>query len=160
MVRIELLTTIAAPIERCFDLSRSIDLHMASTNWTGERAIGGTTSGLIGFDQTVTWQGRHFGLRVRHTSRIGAYDRPRHFQDRMVRGAFKSFCHDHYFENISGETHMRDSMQFEAPWGLLGHLFEGVLDRHMRALLDRRNECIKRVAESLEWRGFLPGSEA
>jgi ligand-binding SRPBCC domain-containing protein len=159
MVRIELITRIVAPIERCFDLSRSIDLHMASTNWTGERAIAGITSGLIGFDQTVTWQGRHFGLRVHHTSRITVFDRPRHFQDCMVRGVFKSFCHDHYFENISGKTRMRDFMQFEAPWGLVGHLFEGVLDRHMRALLDRRNECIKRVAESREWRGLLLASE-
>ena len=31
MTRIVLLTSIAAPIERCFDLARSIDLHMAST---------------------------------------------------------------------------------------------------------------------------------
>src|SRR5437899_12648015 len=39
MTRIVLLTSIAAPIERCFDLARSVDLHMASTNWSGERAI-------------------------------------------------------------------------------------------------------------------------
>jgi hypothetical protein len=76
MVRIDLVTNVAAPIERCFDLSRSIDLHMASTDWTGEQAIGGVTSGLIGPDQTVTWQGRHFGLKIRHTSRITAFDRP------------------------------------------------------------------------------------
>src|SRR5580658_7797642 len=99
MVRIELVTSIAAPVERCFDLSRSIDLHMASTNWTGERAIAGTTSGLIDLNQEVTWQGRHFGFRIHHKSRITAFDRPLHFQDCMVRGAFKSFCHDHYFEN-------------------------------------------------------------
>jgi len=48
MTRIVLLTSIAAPIERCFDLARSIDLHMASTNWSGERAIAGVTSGFIG----------------------------------------------------------------------------------------------------------------
>jgi len=54
MTRIVLLTSIAAPIERCFDLARSIDLHMASTNWSGERAIAGVTSGLIGAGQEVT----------------------------------------------------------------------------------------------------------
>jgi ligand-binding SRPBCC domain-containing protein len=166
MVRIELITRIAAPIERCFDLSRSIDLHMASTDWTGERAIAGTTHGLIGLNQEVTWQGRHFGFKIRHTSHIGIFDRPRHFQDSMVRGAFKSFCHDHYFESVSGETVtgetpigetlMKDLMQFEAPFGLLGRAVESILDRHMRALLRRRDECIKRVAESAEWRNFLP----
>ncbi|MFZ0416737.1 MAG: SRPBCC family protein [Candidatus Sulfotelmatobacter sp.] len=155
MVRIELVTNISAPVERCFDLSRSIDLHMASTDWTGERAVAGVTSGLIGLDEEVTWRGRHFGLRIRHTSRISAFDRPRHFQDRMVRGAFRSFCHDHYFENVAAQTRMKDLMVFEAPLGLLGRLVESVLDRHMRSLLDSRNRCIKRVAESDEWRDFL-----
>jgi ligand-binding SRPBCC domain-containing protein len=157
MVRIELVTNIAAPIERCFDLSRNIDLHMASTDWTGEQAVAGVTSGLIGFDQTVTWHGRHFGFQIQHTSRITAFDRPRHFQDCMVRGVFKSFCHDHYFDSSEGQTHMRDLMVFEAPFGLLGGLVEGTLDRHMRSLLDRRNFFIKRVAESEEWLEFLPG---
>ena len=120
MVRIELVTDIAAPIERCFDLSRSIDLHMASTDWTGERAIAGVTSGVIGPGQEVTWQGRHFWLRIQHTSRITAFDRPWHFQDCMLRGAFRSFCHDHYFESVSGQTRMKDLMVFEALFGLLG----------------------------------------
>jgi ligand-binding SRPBCC domain-containing protein len=156
MVRIELVTNIAAPIERCFDLSRSIDLHMASTDWTGERAVAGVTSGLIGLDQEVTWQGRHFGLRIQHTSRITSFDRPWYFQDCMVQGAFRSFCHDHYFENIPGETRMRDLMVFEAPFRLLG-LVESVLERHMRSLLDRRNRFIKRIAVSEGWQDFLPG---
>jgi len=159
MVSIELVTRIAAPVERCFDLARSIDLHMASTDFTGERAVSGTTSGLIGFDQQVTWRGRHFGFKFRHTSRIGVYDRPRHFQDSMVQGAFKSFCHDHYFESVSDETLMKDSMQFEAPLGFLGRMVEGLLDSHMRSLLRRRNDCIKRVAESEEWRHFLGEEE-
>jgi ligand-binding SRPBCC domain-containing protein len=156
MVRIELVTRIAAPVRRCFDLSRSIDLHMASTDWTGERAVAGTASGLIGLGQEVTWQGRHFGFTILHTSRISIFDPPGHFQDCMVRGAFKSFCHDHYFESVPGETRMTDSLQFEAPWGLPGRLIEGVLERHLRLLLRRRNQYIKRVAESREWRDFLP----
>jgi len=156
MVRIELVTNVAAPIERCFDLSRSIDLHMASTDWTGERAIAGVTSGLIGLDQEVTWQGRHFGLRIQHTSRISSFDRPRYFQDCMVRGAFKSFCHDHHYESLAGQTRMRELMVFEAPFSWVGRLVEGILDRHMRSLLDRRNRFIKQVAESEKWRDFIP----
>jgi hypothetical protein len=62
MPSIELATSIAAPIERVFDLARSIDLHMKSTSRTGERAIAGTTSGLIGLGQGVTWRARHFGI--------------------------------------------------------------------------------------------------
>ena len=45
MVYIQLTTEIAAPIERCFDLSRSIDLHLKSVDNTGEQAIDGVTTG-------------------------------------------------------------------------------------------------------------------
>jgi hypothetical protein len=62
MPLIELTTIIAAPIERCFDLARSIDLHKLSTEGTEEEAIAGVTSGLIGKDQQVTWRARHFGI--------------------------------------------------------------------------------------------------
>ncbi len=47
MPLIELSTGIRAPIERVFDLARSIDAHVASTGQTRERAVAGRTSGLI-----------------------------------------------------------------------------------------------------------------
>lgn len=155
MVRIEVVTSIAAPIERCFDLSRSIDLHMASTNWTGERAVAGTTSVLIGKDQEVTWRGRHFGVQIQHTSRITGFERPRYFQDCMVRGAFHWFCHDHYFESRDNATVMTDYMQFLAPLGVLGRIAEPLLESHMRRLLELRNDCIKRTAEGDAWVQFV-----
>jgi ligand-binding SRPBCC domain-containing protein len=158
MIRIELTTVITAPVTRCFDLSRSIDLHMASTSWTGERAIAGVTAGLIGLGQEVTWSGRHFGFRFTHTSRITAFEFPTHFQDRMVRGMFRRFCHDHDFECGGIETVMRDVMEFEAPLGLLGKVAERLwLEPHMRSLLERRNRCIQQTAESEAWKDYLPG---
>lgn len=61
---------IKAPIQVCFDLSRSIDLHMESTSHTNERAIKGRTSGLIELGETVTWEATHFGIRQQLTSII------------------------------------------------------------------------------------------
>jgi ligand-binding SRPBCC domain-containing protein len=156
MVRLEIETLIDAPIERVFDLARSIDLHMASTDWTGERALAGITSGLIGLNQEVTWKGRHFGLMVRHRSRITKFESPTYFQDCMVKGLFRSFCHDHFFETQGTHTCMRDVMLFEAPFRPVGTFLERfVLASHMRDLLNKRNECIKTVAESDRWREFL-----
>jgi len=134
----------------------ALNLHMASTDWTGEKAIAGITSGLIGPEQEVTWRGRHFGFLITHTSRITNYEWPRHFQDCMVRGSFRSFCHDHFFEVRDGITLMKDIMQFEAPFGVVGSLAEKwVLKKHMVSLLLRRNKCIHRVAESEEWQRHL-----
>ena len=157
MVRIELKTEIAAPIERCFDLARNIDLHIASTDQTEEQAIAGVTTGMIGEGETVTWRGRHFGFIVTHTSRITAFALPRHFQDSMVRGLFKRFHHDHYFEVQGDGTTMADVMEFEAPCGFVGRLIERILLlKHLQLLLEKRNDCIKRVAESDEWKKYLP----
>lgn len=124
MVRIELAIRIAAPPERCFDLARSVDLHVRSTAATGERAVAGKTSGLLELGDEVTWRARHFGVRQSLSGRISAYDRPRHFQDTMLRGAFRHLRHDHYFEPVDGGTLMRDVIEYAAPFGLLGRLAE------------------------------------
>lgn len=147
---ITLETLIHAPIELCFDLSRDIDLHMCSTQQSREVAVAGVTTGLIGLGEQVTWEATHFGVRQRLTSRITAYDRPAHFRDSQVSGAFKRFDHDHWFESTpDGSTLIRDLFDYEPPLGWLGiladHLF---LEKYMRSLLQRRNSVIKQVAEA------------
>jgi ligand-binding SRPBCC domain-containing protein len=158
MIEIELTTRIDAPVERVFDLTRSIDLHARSLSHTGEEAVGGRTSGLIGMGETVTWRARHLGVRQHLTSRITAYDRPRYFQDEQERGAFAWFVHDHYFDPApGGGTVLRDVFRLAAPLGPLGWIAERVvLRRYMTRFLEDRNAVIKRVAESEEWCEFLP----
>jgi ligand-binding SRPBCC domain-containing protein len=148
MARIELSTHIDAPIERCFDLARSIDLHMASTKQTGERAIGGRTSGLIELGETVTWRARHFGLWQTLTSKIVEFDYPNSFTDVMVKGAFKSLRHEHHFRALQGQTTMTDIFVFESPFGMLGSIANVLfLERYMTKLLEERNRVIKETAE-------------
>jgi hypothetical protein len=63
MPLIELGTVIFAPRERVFDLARCIDAHQDSAEGTHERAVAGVTSGLVSFNDNVTWEARHLGLR-------------------------------------------------------------------------------------------------
>jgi len=148
-VIIELSTIINAPIERCFDFARSIDLHLESTKQTGERAVAGRTSGLIGLGETVTWQAKHFGIRQTLTSKIIRFEYPSYFTDEMVNGAFKSFRHDHLFSSVGCQTIMKDVFDFESPLGWLGKLANFLfLTRYMRKLLVIRNQVIKQVAEA------------
>ena len=97
MPRIELETSVAAPIERVFDLSRSIDLHAVTQRPHGEQAIAGVTTGLIGLGEAVTWRAKHFGLWLTLSSEITEFDRPHYFRDSMIKGAFQRFDHDHFF---------------------------------------------------------------
>jgi ligand-binding SRPBCC domain-containing protein len=156
VVTIELKTFIAAPRDRVFDLSRSIDLHTRSMARSREEAVAGRTSGLMGLDETVTWRARHLGVRQRLTIRISGYERPRWFRDELVRGAFATMVHDHHFDPANGGTEMRDVFRFSAPAGLVGRLVERwVLKRYMTRLLAERNAAIKAAAEGEEWYNLL-----
>jgi ligand-binding SRPBCC domain-containing protein len=156
MPAIELVTIIKAPIEICFDLSRSIDLHKISTAHTHEQAIRGKTTGLIALHETVTWQAVHFGIKQQLTSKITAYERPYYFVDEQIKGAFKSFHHEHIFEKQMDTVVMKDVFTFKAPLGILGVIFNKlILIRYLKKLLLRRNSIIKEYAETNKWMHVL-----
>lgn len=143
MARIVLETFLRASPERCFDLARSIELHLESAASTGERVLAGTSSGLVGPGDTVTWEARHLGLRRRLSVQITAYDRPRLFCDEQVSGPFRRFRHDHFFEVTLEGTRMTDVIEFAT---LVPPLDALVLAPYLRRFLLRRNEAIRRAA--------------
>ncbi len=159
VITLEEVTLIDAPLERCFDLARSVEVHASGNVHFGEQAVAleGVTSGLLELGEQVTWRARHFSVRQKLTSAITAMDRPMFFQDTMLRGAFKSMRHDHRFQTtFDGRTEMKDVFRFAAPFGFLGRIAEAaVLRRYMCALLRERNRVVKQVAESEEWRLYL-----
>ncbi len=155
MEKIQLATWIDAPVERCFLLALSIDLHVFSAHRSGEKAIDGVTSGLISEGETVTFQGRHFGLRFKHKSRIEVLRPYSHFRDVMVKGAFRRFAHDHHFAAMDDGTRMRDEVRYDAPLGPLGRI---VARKRLVPFLEERNWVLKQVAESEEWRKYLNSS--
>jgi ligand-binding SRPBCC domain-containing protein len=115
---------------------------------SGERAVAGRTSGLIGLGEEVTWEARHFGVLHRHSSRITAYARPEHFRDVMIRGRFKRFVHDHFFEEAEIGTTMRDVVAFASPLGPIGRIVDAfVLSSYLERLIVHRNQVIKAAAE-------------
>jgi ligand-binding SRPBCC domain-containing protein len=154
------LTVIHAPIERCFDLARSVEVHLAGNIHWGETAIAsaGVTSGLVSIGQHVTWKAKHFGVWLRLTSQVTTMHRPEYFQDKMTRGPFRLMQHDHLFRSLSSdETEMRDVFCFAAPLPVLGRLAEiTFLRRYMQALLRERNTVVKEIAESAAWKKYLP----
>lgn len=156
MPTIHLTTFVAAPIQRVFDLARSIDLHRKSMAHTDEQAIAGTTSGLIGLNETVTWKARHLRKVRILKSKITAMEAPQSFSDEMVEGDFKSIRHEHHFKQIDNGTLMIDIMTYEAPYGGIGRLADRLfLTRYMKGLLETRNQAIKEYAESDKWKFIL-----
>ena len=156
MPSIHLTTFIAAPADRVFDLSRSIDFHRKSMAHTGEEAIAGTTNGLIGPGETVTWKAKHLYKTRILKSKIIAMNRPLSFTDEMVAGDFKSMKHEHHFKSIGNGTLLIDLFNFESPWGRLGKWANSLfLTNYMKRMLEQRNKMIKEYAESEKWKFVL-----
>lgn len=156
MNKIILHTNISAPIERCFDLSTSIDLHKISTAKSKEQAIEGITNGLIKHNETVTWKAKHFGVWHKMKVRITEYQRPNNFTDEMVKGIFKFMRHHHEFERKGNDTVMIDTFEFASPLGILGKLVDKIImKKYMTNFLIERNLVIKEFAETNKWKQVL-----
>ncbi|CAN5486849.1 hypothetical protein BH10BAC1_BH10BAC1_10620 [soil metagenome] len=156
MPTIKIITIVNAPIERCFDLARSIDLHQYTSTKNNEKAIAGTTKGLINVGETVTWQATHFGITQKLTSKITQMEIPFMFEDCMLKGTFKKIQHQHLFEVKKQQTIMTDVFLFESPLGILGRMFNKVvLTKYMKRFLEQRNQAIKLIAETEEWKKYL-----
>jgi ligand-binding SRPBCC domain-containing protein len=156
MPTIHLTSFIAAPRDVVFDLSRSISLHKISMEHTGEQAIAGITSGLISKDETVTWKGKHLFKMRFFTSKITEMLPYEKFTDKMIKGDFKSFEHQHFFKPTDNGTLIIDIINYETPYGRLGSLVNKFfLNSYLEKLIIHRNEVIKQYAEGEKWRAFL-----
>ena len=156
MPTIHLTTVIYAPMERVFNLSRSITLHKRSMAHLQEEAIKGRLNGLIENNETVTWRARHLGKNRVLTTRVTDMRSPEYFCDEMEQGDFKYMRHEHHFKAIENATVAIDIMDFEVPYGKLGQLFtKFYLKKYMSRLLQQRNRVIKDYAETEKWRVIL-----
>lgn len=153
---IHLTTFIAAPQQRVFDLSRSVDLHKASMKHHEEKIIDGSMSGLMKLNDTVTWTAKHFFKQRRLKIKITQLQKPDFFVDEQQEGDFKMMKHEHYFKPIENGTIMIDQFHFETPYGLIGKIINKLyLEKYMTKLLNQRNQVIKDAAESNLWKQYL-----
>jgi ligand-binding SRPBCC domain-containing protein len=149
MTTINLTTKINASQQTVFDASRNINVHQESAAPSKEKAIAGVTSGLINLNETVTWRGKHFGFYLTHKSRITAMNLYDYFVDEMETGKFKTFKHQHFFEEKNGVTIMTDKLQYETPFGIIGKLFDTLfLKNHLTSFLLMRNDVLKKISEN------------
>ena len=115
------------------------------------------TQSFVTDQDIIRWQGWKFGIPQFHESLIEAFDPPRFFRDRMIAGRFRTFEHDHAFEDLdSNSVRLADELRFTLPFGPLGQLAATtLLIPHIRSLMHRRFQRLKRIAESEEWKQYL-----
>ena len=143
-----------APVQRCFDLCCCIALVQQEL---GMQPVAGRTTGFVVAGDTVRWEGWQLGLKHLHVSLISGYVSPTFMQDTMLQGRFKTFQHDHHMRDTGDGTELMDELRFSLPFGWLGRLVARyVMVPHILRLLRSRFARIRRIAESDEWRLYLP----
>lgn len=156
MPTIILETEIKAKAEICYKLSLSVDLHQLSTSKTGEHIVDGVKFGVMKLGAFVTWRAKHFGIWQKLSTKITKAEPYTFFTDEMIKGAFKSMKHEHYFKENGDYTMMKDVFVFSSPFGILGKVFNYlILTNYMKKLLIERNLTIKEIAESGRWGDFV-----
>lgn len=69
----------------------------------------------------------------------------------MVKGAFHSFTHTHEFIESGNGTIMKDTFEYQAPFGLIGNVADKLfLEKYMRIFIVSRANELKKIAEMNE----------
>src|SRR5215213_9625740 len=133
MSYIQLTTFIAAPQQRVFDLSRSVDLHKHSMSKYEEKIVKGTMTGLMNLNDEVMWKAKHlFKERVLRV-RMAELKSPHYFKDEMIDGDLRMMKHEHHFKPIENGTIMIDQFHYGLKHGFFGKVLNGVyLEKYMK----------------------------
>ncbi len=89
------------------------------------------------------------GIFMRWESQHTAYDPPRLFEDRQVRGPFRSWRHRHIVEPHPEGALLIDDIEYTLPFGFLGRLFGGMMiERRLRRAFTFRHRVTREYCEN------------
>jgi len=83
------------------------------------------------------------GIPLRWTSLIEAWEPPRRFVDRQLRGPYRLWVHEHLFEEAAGGTRVIDRIRFAVPGGAL--LSRWLVRPDLERIFDYRHETIAAI---------------
>lgn len=104
----------------------------------------GTVSMAVGL--RLAYRIRLLGLPLTWVSRIAVYDPPNLFVDEQLVGPYKLWRHRHVFRAEGGGTVVRDDVEYEVGWGLLGAAAHGLyVKRSLNEIFNFRQNALKGI---------------
>ena len=113
--------------------------------WLGLRVL---TPGPIDMREgaLIDYRLRLHGVAVTWHTRIDAWEPPRRFVDRQLRGPYRYWRHTHSFAPRDGGTLMTDAVRYALPLGPLGALAHaGFVRRDLERIFDFRHAAVARL---------------
>ncbi len=159
MYTLERAQVVPVPLEvafRFFEDPRN--LRLITPDWLGFRimSIRGTP---LDVGTTIAYRIRWLGVPLSWVTRIDEFERNRRFVDVQIRGPYRWWRHEHTFEERSGQTLMRDRVDYELPLGVLGRVAHRLLIcRQLCNIFDYRASQIRLMFPSSGGGRPSPGS--
>jgi ligand-binding SRPBCC domain-containing protein len=93
-------------------------------------------------EYTIKW----FFVKIRWVTLITDYEAPALFADVQLKGPYKAWRHTHIFVDLGNETLMRDRVQYELPFGILGTITHRlIVARQLKRIFDYRARKIRKL---------------
>ena len=99
----------------------------------------------------IEYELRLHGVPVRWRTLIEEFVPNAYFVDVQIAGPYKSWRHRHEFAEAPGGTQMRDRVEYELPFGLLGRIAHPLFVRSdVNRIIDYRNAAIREFFASTQ----------
>jgi hypothetical protein len=143
---LERTQVVAAPIDRAFAFFQDPqNLGRITPLWIDFEIlrVDGTP---LAQGTRIEYRIRWLGVPQRWTAEIAEYDPPHRFVDIQVRGPYRSWRHEHIFEPIADGTRVHDRVQYELPFGPLGHIAHALVVRgQLERIFAYRAQAVERL---------------
>jgi ligand-binding SRPBCC domain-containing protein len=94
----------------------------------------------------ITLKGRRWGIPQRITSEVVVFEAGALFVDEQRSGPFRKWIHTHRFTAVPEGTQVQDTIEFEAPGGLLGLVVtESFILKDLEKLFAYRAEKLREI---------------
>ena len=139
-------TLLAAPLDEVFPFFRDPrNLANITPKWMGFE-ITHLDEGEIRAGFKIIYRIKWMRLGLRWVTSITEYEPPHRFVDTQTRGPYKTWRHEHSFEETPSGTVMRDVVQYELPLGILGDVAHRlIVQRQLRQIFDYRARRIAKL---------------
>jgi hypothetical protein len=146
----ERTTILPAPLPRVFAFfSEPGNLARITPPSTRFRVVRGPQLPLREGDR-IEYALRVFGIPIRWRSHIDAWCENERFSDVQERGPFRSWRHTHAFREVAEGVEMRDVVEYELPFGLLGRAAAGwLVRRELEKIFDYRGEAVMHLLQRI-----------
>ena len=87
-----------------------------------------------------------YGVPFTWKTEITKWNPPFDFEDSQISGPYKKWVHQHIFEEINGEVHMQDIVEYESPgWILEPFINFAFVGPNVNRIFDYREKVLKNL---------------